>query len=995
LLGEAVRGLVRSTPIFAAIVVLYASVAGAIWQTGEIDLAESPGALVMDPVTRDLFATTGTSTVLRIEEPTQETTSINLPGTAGSLAIDPARRILFAAQPAGGVVSLINIDSGDTSTVTTGGSPGAMAVDPARGLACICDPAGSRIVVIAGTSVARTFITNGTPVAVAVDPLTGHGFASLSSTGLIFEFDVAGTDTSYYAAGSEPAAIEIDPERGEVYVANSAGASITVLDIDSGTTSTVALTQNPVALAVNTETGKLYSAGGSALEIVTTSTQAVLKASLPGQPQAVAVDALSDRAFAVMPAQGLVAEVTSAGDTLLIDVGGAPSACLFNPITNKCYVADPDGPSVDILEAADYDGATVDASGGPGPVVINLKNHEVYVPRYYTARTTIIDGYTDAVSSFRVADGPNGLHIDSATGDVYVVCAWSGAVTVRRAGSSDTLMVPVHAYPHGIDSNSNTGRVYVTNRSSADLSVIDAATLDTALVRTGNYPCFVATNLEDNRIYAANRTTWSLTVVDGATLSTSFAPVGAGPTQIRVNPATNKIFVADSNDRTISEVDGTTLERRVIPSGSTPRALAINRLTNTIYASSGLDGEVIAIDGDTYERTPIRGDIGLFEVHVDPYLNKVYSVSWDLSTLTVIDGVSQTSMILPVGYEPHASAYDPVLEKLYVSNHASNSISIMKLRDRISPRLQVEIDSLAGHISYSSTPTLTGTATSMRTPRNFGIMKVLYKVDGLRGEWDEATITGSGTSVGWQFTLPPLLLGEHTVFVTAIDSTAGSISSSSSSGLLRVSDFEAYTFTRLTPPPGAPQHVNIEKLPEELGMYVTWDHTCGEGGYYELEISSDPAFSEGVLRLSGITEPGYEFGPESFVTENDYLRIVAVDYPHGKHSVTEEGFLLRPSGKAGDRGPAASPLRLLVYPNPSPGEVNVELMGAGSGPAACSIYDVTGQLVAELPVLKLDGGAVARWESNSDAGQRVAPGVYYLRVKTAMGTLTRKIITIK
>jgi YVTN family beta-propeller protein len=992
---EKVRVFVKSSYLLAAFVVLYASAAFAIWQPGEIDLGETPGALVMDPVSRDLFTTTGTSTIIRIEEPTQDLSYITLSGVAGTLAIDPARRLLFASQAAGGTVSIVNIDTGDTSIVATGGSPGAMAVDPSRGLVSVCDAAGSRIVVIDGTSVARTFDCDGTPSAVAVDPFTGHGFAALSNTGLIFEFDAAGTDTSYHAAGAQPGAIEIDPERGEVYVANTASSSITVLDIDAGTTSAVPLTENPVALAVNSETGKLYAAGGSALEIVTTATQATLKVNLAGQPQAVCVDALSDRAFAAMPAAGRVVQVTSAGDTLLIDVGGTPSGCLFNPITNKCYVANTGSRSLEILEAAVYSGSTVAAAGGPGPVEINLRDHKVYVPRYYSAKTTVIDGLTDAISDFRVADGPNGVRIDPVTEDVYVVCAWSGMVAVKRAGAPDTLLVPVHNYPHGIDINPNTGKVYVTNRGSQDLSVIDAATLDTALVRTGNYPCFVSTNPEDNRIYTANRTTWSLTVVDGATLATGFAPVGSGPTQVKVNPGTNKMVVADSNDRTLSVIDGTTLERTVIPVGATPRAVALNTLTNTIYTSSGLDGEILAIDGDTYERTAIKGDVGLFEVHVDPYLDKAYSVSWDMSSLTVVDGVSLTSITVPVGDEPHASAYDPVLEKLYVSNHASSSISIMKLRDRISPRLEVAIDSLAGHVSYSSTPTITGTATSLRTPRNFGVMKVLYKFDCLRGEWNEATITGSGASVGWQLTAPPLLLGEHTLFVTAVDSTAGSISSSSSSGLLRVSDFEAYTFTCLSPPPGAPERITIEKMPEEGGLNVTWDHTCGDGGWYDLEISSDPTFSEGVLRLSGITEPGYEFGPGAFVSENDYCRIVAVDYPHGKRSILEEGFLLRPSSTAGGGSMPGGALRLFVYPNPSPGDVSVKLVGAGSGPASCSIYDVTGQLVAELPLLPLANGAVARWESEAGASPDVAPGIYYARVKTATEVLTHKIIVIK
>jgi hypothetical protein len=319
----------------------------------------------------------------------------------------------------------------------------------------------------------------------------------------------------------------------------------------------------------------------------------------------------------------------------------------------------------------------------------------------------------------------------------------------------------------------------------------------------------------------------------------------------------------------------------------------------------------------------------------------------------------------------------------------------MTLREKISPRIEVTVDSLADHLTYSATPTITGSATSLRTPRNFGIMKVLYKVDCLRGEWSEATLVGSGSSVQWQITTPPLLLGEHSIFVTAVDSTAGSISSSSSSGLLRVSDFECYTFTRITSPPAAPAHMAVERTIEDAGLCLTWDHTCGEGGWYELEVSSDPTFSGDVQRFSGITEPCYSSGQEGFVSEDDYCRVIAVDYPHGKRSLAGEGFLLRPSGPATGETVPVSPLNLFVYPNPTPGEVNMKLVGAGSAPLTCSIFDVTGQLVAEVPVLQTDEGTVATWGKGTGAGAEVSPGIYYARVKTATETLTHKIIVVK
>jgi DNA-binding beta-propeller fold protein YncE len=990
------RGSGPWAAVIAAFLLLYAQAAFAIWECGRVPLGETPGALMIDPVTKDIFVTTGTAAVIRVHEPTNETSRMTLWGPARSLAIDPARRILCAAHTPEGAVSLVNIDSGDTTVVATGGSPAALAVEPLRGLVCVCDTSGDRIVVIQGGAVVRTFSCNGGPQAVAVDPLTGHGFATLPEEDLIFEFDAAGTDTAYHAAGSRPAAIEIDPERGEIYVADSGGNSVTILDIDTGTESTVSLALSPAGLCLNPETRRLYSCGGTAVEILNTVTHSTLKVDLSGEPACLTVDALSDRAFATIPAAGVVAEITSSGDTLLISLDGAPSGSAFNPVTNKCYVADTAGEALWVLEAANYSGYDVPASGGPGPIALNLRNHKAYVPRFYNAATTVIDGTDESVSQFAVANGPNGVRVDPVTDDVYVVCAWSNMIVVKRSATGDTLHAPVNEYPHSISINSNTGRVYVPNRSSCDISIIDCQTLDTTMVRAGNYPCYVDVNWETNTIYVTNRTSYSLTVVDGATLATTYARVGAGPIHVKANPATNKIFAVDANDRALSVLDGVTLERTVVPLNVTPRAIAVNVGTNTIYVSNGFSGDITAVDGDTYEPRTGGGDAGAIKnIALDPWLNKVYGPSWNVNTLTILDCTSLKSLVVPMGQEPHAAQYDPVLEKLYVSNHGANSIRIISLRDKISPRITVAVDPLPGHVTYSETPTITGSAVSSRAPRNFGVMKVLYNVDNLRGEWSEAAIVGSGDSVSWQLTTPELLLGSHALFVTAVDSTAGSISSSSSSGLARVSDFTCYTFTRLSPPPEAPGHAIVERVPGTDDLYLAWDNTCGEGGWYEVEASSDPAFEENVKRLGIVREPEMTLYSDAGVPEGEYCRVTAVDYPHGKRSIAGDGFLLLPSGSAGDDGPPTSAVSLWVYPNPSYGPVNLRLVGDAAGEADCSIFDVTGQVVAELPVICGRDGTLATWDRTGGQGRQVSPGIYYVRVKTGSETLTRKIIVVR
>jgi DNA-binding beta-propeller fold protein YncE len=949
----------------------------------------------MDPVSCDFFVATDGAQLVRIEEATNQITTIDLAYQVTGLAIDPSTDRLYALHEAADAVTILDVETGDTTFVAVGSQPVAVTVDALRGRAYILNRSDSTISVLEGGVVSNTLKCKGEPVAAAIDPATGHGFAALGDADMLFAFDAAGIDTSYYATGQDPIAVEIDPERGEVYIANSGEAALTVLRVDPDSLFSVVLSGPAASLALNPETGRLFvGLATSSVDIVATDTYVAQNVGLPSAPDYVAVDPLSDRGFASMPGTGLIAEIGASGDTLLISPGGTPGDLLVNPITNKCYVCNPTGGRVGVLEAADYTGQIIAAGYGPGQMVLNFETHEVFTPNWFSDEVTVVDGYTNATSSIPTAHRPNGLKIDPVADDLYVVCPYDDKVTLKRSGSPDTLLVPIGRYAHGLGLNLNTGMAYVANRYSRDLTVFDMQTLDTTLVRTGAYPCFVGINMETNTIYVPNRTSWTLTVVDGALLTTDFARIGPGPTQVHVDPVRNKAIAVDTNQRTLSVIDGITLERVVVPVGTTPRSLDMNLNTGKYYVSSGIDGEITVVDADTHRRTPVPCKEGLFGVKVDPWLDKAYTVNWNDASIHVIDGSFCTSMRIPVEDEPHGSAYDPVLEKLYVSNHARNTISVMNLRDKIAPRIEVTIDTLAGDVAYTRTPTLTGTATSLRTPRNYGIMKVLYKIDNLRGPWSEATLIGSGASVSWQLTTPELLIGNHELFVVAIDSTAGSLSSSSSSSLLRTSDITAYEFTCLTPAPEPPQLAGSEA--QDGTDLLAWSQTCGKDGWYNLELSLDADFLSEVTAVTGIRAASYDLAAHTVQTGTYYWRVSAVDYPHGKQSAFSEIFTLSLSDLGDDTGdPATGSLVLSVYPNPSSQRVALKLLGRCAGRAHCSIYDVGGRLVTTMPMAATDGGLTAIWEATDSRGSTVPPGVYYARIEIGGLALKHKIILLR
>lgn len=268
-------------------------------------------------------------------------------------------------------------------------------------------------------------------------------------------------------------------------------------------------------------------------------------------------------------------------------------------------------------------------------------------------------------------------------------------------------------------------------------------------------------------------------------------------------------------------------------------------------------------------------------------------------------------------------------------------------------------------------------------------MKVLYKIDNLRGPWQEATLMDSGTEVSWTLTTQPLLLGRHLVFVVAIDSSAASLSSSSSASLTSISDIACYEFTCMTPPPSSPKAADMAWI--ESQPTLAWTSTCGEGGWYELEMARDRQFKSLIDRISNIKSNAHVIDQRLIEGGPVYWRVRAYDYPHGKASALSPAYSLSISGVAvhGD-----VPL-LTAHPNPAPLPLLLSLSGYRGSKAQCEIYDVRGRLIQTLTMLPSGEEFSARWDGKNMAGTHVSPGIYYARLKAGEQVLECQIAIIR
>lgn len=88
-----------------------------------------------------------------------------------------------------------------------------------------------------------------------------------------------------------------------------------------------------------------------------------------------------------------------------------------------------------------------------------------------------------------------------------------------------------------------------------------------------------------------------------------------------------------------------------------------------------------------------------------------------------------------------------------------------------------------------------------------------------------------------------------------------------------------------------------------------------------------------------------------------------------------------------------SQLGLLVYPNPSRGEVNIVLSGMKNYDAtAIEIYNIKGQLIYKNVPTPFRRWL---WDGRTIAGQRAGEGIYFVKASNSQGSMTKKLILVR
>jgi len=341
---------------------------------------------------------------------------------------------------------------------------------------------------------------------------------------------------------------------------------------------------------------------------------------VPGDPQAIAFDAVHDQLIVV----------TGTGVTYGYGFYG-PSAVLFiDPMTGAILANEPTGTNpvdlaVDPLANQVY---VVDEGSGGGPGSYGN------VSTYSTATHALI-------AELPAAGGPVAAEFDPARNEVFTANLLNNTVSVFN-GSSHALVttVALGGTPNLLTFDPRADEVVVVCYDDSFVVMINATT--NAIRSTVGFPTVdpngIAYSESTNRFFASSQYGNYLTGLNATTLTVeTYTPFGIDPVATALDTASGTLYVLNSLSNNISFIN--VISDRVlgnISAGPDPSSLVYDNASGLIYVTDLAGG------------------------------------------LTVIDPANDSVIgSIPVGVSPNQVVYDSANERLYVVNEGTENVTVV------------------------------------------------------------------------------------------------------------------------------------------------------------------------------------------------------------------------------------------------------------------------------------------------------------------------------
>jgi YVTN family beta-propeller protein len=399
------------------------------------------------------------------------------------------------------------------------------------------------------------------------------------------------------------------------------------------------------AIQFHAPNGALYVGGNKLIVVDAATREKRAGISLPGSIDIMCSSPASNKLYCASRGEKSIYSVDCAENRYLraVRLASSPRAMCYAAAVNKVYVACPDSNLVGVVDCtADSLVATIRSLNGVRAICYNSDLNRVYAALSSSDEVAVID----------------------CASDTLVRTIW-----VRGVEPADVCY----------DSISNC--VYTANYTSATSSVIDCASDSVVrIVAVGDDPWSLLAGPQ-GKIYCGGDGPL-LTVIDGG--ATRMFPVGY-LYRWSYDPVNRKIYHASWGAYDLAVIDAvgdSVLVRVDLREGTS--SLCFDPIGKATWVG-GERATVSVIDGatDLADDTLLCGVFRPGVLRFNPVNNHVYCLEegWNRPNnhLIVIDGDSNRVLkVLPAGGSCDSMIWNPVSNKLYISNSGDNTVSIVE-----------------------------------------------------------------------------------------------------------------------------------------------------------------------------------------------------------------------------------------------------------------------------------------------------------------------------
>ena len=663
-----------------------------------------------------------------------------------------------------------------------------------------------------------------------------------------------------------------------------------------------------------------------------------------------------------------------------IPVGNIPWGVSVSPDGTRAYVTNFNSGTVSVINTSNNTViATIGVGAGPIGVAVSRDGLKAYVTNLAANTVSVINTSTNAVTAtIVVGDLPLGIALNQDGSKLFVSNNNSNSVSViNTATNLITSTISVGSNPYGLCFYGGTNRLYVANTGSNTVSVVNTVTnsLD-ATISVGINPRCISICPDGSRAFVGNSGGDNLSVINTSTASvTATISVGIFPMGVSVSPDGGRVYVANIGTNDVS---------------------VINTTSNTVISSIATGDGPTGFGNFISSRTGCTGTPKSF-------------------TITVMDKISP--YIIYAKTEARFGEYNTIGGDVGVTD--ANGIASFKKGDILNPNrvyaknISVELPSQVNNRTYSS-------ASGGPNPPF-----LVYNGTGGSGNYT-AAVNGTVNGNYRNLTIKKGI----TATVTGNDF-----------GTISIGEGACLTFTSPL--------INIEELNvkegDDEGNYTRVNFS----GPTELKVSKKVKVSElcrlneegpRVIFYMGDNNPD----EERFIINGEDTRITAnIMIPHGwlkvhgsedNNTIMTGWYIIEklksegrnitwnkytcslPSAPMGNRPlinegnqvlenniPKETPVTSLpqqlktetalnisfkvnVYPNPSQGDIHIQVLSGSNDPINARIFDGNGKMIQFVTNLNKTG--LVKWGTNK------GKGIYFIEVTQGRNKQIVKLIRI-